>query len=144
VAVDRPPSTLRRTRLVQNTLGATLLEAIATVALSGLVLSSATAAITASATWLRKQQHINSAIDLARARLEAAIGLPCVGAETCPAPFDCRIEREVALLPSRQRSTWVIRLRSIVTAPHSPEVAEELGGGIEFTTLVARSAPCRR
>lgn len=144
MALDYPPLKLRETRHIARARGATMLEAIATIALSGLILSSATTAITASAAALRKQRRVNLAFDLARARLEAAIGLPCVALETCPEPFVCRVEREVALLPSRQRSFWVIRLRSIVTPQNRPESVAEFGDGIEFTTLVARSAPCPR
>jgi hypothetical protein len=122
--------------------GATLLEAIATIALSGIILSSATTALTAAATELRKQQRAHTALGLARARLEAAIGLPCVLPETCPEPFVCRVEHEVALLPDHQRPFWVIRLHSIVTTQGGPEPVKEFGDGISFTTLVARPTLC--
>lgn len=122
--------------------GATLLEAITAIALSGVILSSATTAVTASAAELRKQQQVHTALGLARTRLEAAIGLPCVAPETCPDPFVCRVEHEIALRPGQQRSFWVIRLRSVVTTPRGPETVTELGDGIAFTTLVAHSMPC--
>jgi type II secretory pathway pseudopilin PulG len=122
--------------------GATLLEAIATIALSGLILSSATTAVTASVTELRKQQRIHTALGLARSRLEAAIGLPCIAPETCPAPFVCRVEHETVLPPGQQRSFWVIRLRSFVETQGGRQNVTELGEGIVFTTLVARSVPC--
>lgn len=122
--------------------GATLLEAIATISLSGLILSSATTAITASVTELRKQQHIHTALGLARSRLEAAIGLPCIAPETCPDPFVCRVEHETVLPPGQQRSFWVVRLRSLVETQGGRQNVTKLGEGIAFTTLVGRAAPC--
>lgn len=122
-----------------NDRGTSLLEAIAAVALSSLLLSGAMATVAASASEFRRQGVVTLALDLVRTQLETAIALPCLTPPSCPPPFTCRLQREVALLPNLERPLWTIRLRAIVT---SPEHEAALGGRVVATTLVARSGPC--
>lgn len=122
-------------RAVRAERGATLLEVVAAVAVSSVFLSSAASTITTTAVELRRQRLAYSALDLARSRLEAAIAYPCAAVAACPEPFDCKLEREIALAPSVDRPWWAIRLRSSVRA-------DTLGGKIALTTLVARDAGC--
>jgi len=121
------------------TRGASLLEAIATVALSGLILSSVAATITASAAALRRQRLVAAAVGVARTRLENTIAHPCLPLEPCEQPTVCRLLREVALVPNAERPFWTLRLRSTVVT-HGQAGAE--GAEISLSTLVARTRPC--
>ena len=120
--------------------GSSLLEAMAAVALSGLMLSSAVATLSASTSTLRSHNIQKAALDLARSQIETAIALPCGPPADCPPFYSCRVQRDVALLPNVQRPFWVIRLRAIVAAAGPDTI---LGDGISLSTLVTRNGPCR-
>ena len=139
MALIVPPRAARAER------GATLLEAVAAVAVSSVLLSSAASTITATAVELRKQRLAYNALDLARSRLEAAIAYPCAAVTACPEPFDCKLEREVAtnrqlyeMFLTRFKETdlsrdytlsnaRVVDRAQVPTAPYKPDEAAILG-----------------
>lgn len=121
--------------------GASLLEAVFAVALSGLMLSSTATTITAATDQVRRQRSTNDALDLVRRQLEHAIAHPCAAPAPCDPPFGCRVEREVALVPNLGRPYWVIRLRAAVALQAFSELPQDV---TVVTTLVARSGPCAR
>lgn len=119
--------------------GASLVEAIVAIGLSGIVIATSLSAITSAAAGLAAQRIIDTAIDLARTQLEQAVALPCTADTPCSEPFSCTTTREVISAPSTTHPVWVLRLTTVVRSDTDSSV---LPNALTLTTVVTHTAPC--
>jgi hypothetical protein len=116
--------------------GSTLLETIGATALSGVMLASATASMANAVRIMRDQIGLAGRLELARSRLEAELGAPCVELVPCPSKLRCKLEREHVAIPRSIDSSGLVRLHSVVGVRNSPQA------DLRLTTLARRRRPC--
>ena len=85
---------------------------------------------------VREQGAFAVRLELARSRLEAELGAPCVELLPCPDSLVCTLERERLIAPTPNDPSWLVRLHSTVS------VFDPAHPAVRLTTLARRSNTC--